>query len=283
MSWHYSQVLVEEYLQVTSLDGKQSVQLKSMNTAEKCLCTDKTKDSLHHFPSGMMSQPLMEDPGKDLLMWFLEVSLVKTSAHVESMQGLMEREAAFGQRWQGLSLKFCLNSSMWKTHHCLFPEVLQESSVTLPRWGMMQDGELWEYITPPMAGTKEKDAGFWPTVTVDCRTMRKNKYKQRGTPLTYAVMLKDKCSGGFLNPVWIEWLMGFPMGWTDLNIEDLDMESWRAPDYWIEDPADSGLVNRTRPKMKKRRAMLTALGNAQVPACAFLAWNILFKIGEQNG
>lgn len=23
--------------------------------------------------------------------------------------------------------------------------------------------------------------------------------------------------GGKLNPMWIEWLMGFPAGWTDLN------------------------------------------------------------------
>ena len=25
-------------------------------------------------------------------------------------------------------------------------------------------------------------------------------------------------SGGSLNPTWVEWLMGFPIGWTDLNV-----------------------------------------------------------------
>jgi DNA-cytosine methyltransferase len=25
-------------------------------------------------------------------------------------------------------------------------------------------------------------------------------------------------SGGKLNPMWVEWLMGFPVGWTDLNV-----------------------------------------------------------------
>jgi len=24
-------------------------------------------------------------------------------------------------------------------------------------------------------------------------------------------------NGGQLNPTWVEWLMGFPIGWTDLN------------------------------------------------------------------
>lgn len=42
--------------------------------------------------------------------------------------------------------------------------------------------------------------------------------------------LKDKCesieearkmgagNGGQLNPTWVEWLMGYPLGWTDLNV-----------------------------------------------------------------
>jgi hypothetical protein len=27
-------------------------------------------------------------------------------------------------------------------------------------------------------------------------------------------------SGGQLNPMWVEWLMGFPLGWTDLNVSE---------------------------------------------------------------
>ena len=26
--------------------------------------------------------------------------------------------------------------------------------------------------------------------------------------------------GGQLNPTWVEWLMGFPIGWTDLNASE---------------------------------------------------------------
>lgn len=37
--------------------------------------------------------------------------------------------------------------------------------------------------------------------------------------LPNAVMMADSehCRCGSLNPAWVEWLMGFPIGWTDLN------------------------------------------------------------------
>lgn len=28
--------------------------------------------------------------------------------------------------------------------------------------------------------------------------------------------------GGPLNPMWVEWLMGWPLGWTDLNVSATD-------------------------------------------------------------
>lgn len=28
---------------------------------------------------------------------------------------------------------------------------------------------------------------------------------------------EDSAANGYLNPRWIEWLMGFPVGWCDLN------------------------------------------------------------------
>jgi hypothetical protein len=33
----------------------------------------------------------------------------------------------------------------------------------------------------------------------------------------HSVSLHDQI-GGSLNPTWVEWLMGFPIGWTDLAL-----------------------------------------------------------------
>ena len=56
---------------------------------------------------------------------------------------------------------------------------------------------------------------MWPTPTV-------NDSKKNGGPS----QLRDRekkgknlnaKAGGSLNPEWVEWLMGFPKGWTDLD------------------------------------------------------------------
>ena len=46
------------------------------------------------------------------------------------------------------------------------------------------------------------------TPTADDTGHRKNKYSQGGQALSHQL-------GGTLNPQWVEWLMGFPIGWTD--------------------------------------------------------------------
>jgi hypothetical protein len=48
------------------------------------------------------------------------------------------------------------------------------------------------------------------TPTADDTGYRRQQYAQGGTALSTQI-------GGQLNPMWVEWLMGFPLGWTDLG------------------------------------------------------------------
>jgi hypothetical protein len=50
---------------------------------------------------------------------------------------------------------------------------------------------------------------MWPTPTASVDTSNVNGKFPNQT-------LKDAV-GGRLNPMWVEWLMGFPLGWTDLE------------------------------------------------------------------
>lgn len=49
----------------------------------------------------------------------------------------------------------------------------------------------------------------------DYRTGQRKRYDNPGR----ANNLNDQM-GGQLNPMWVEWLMGFPIGWTDLNASE---------------------------------------------------------------
>lgn len=79
--------------------------------------------------------------------------------------------------------------------------------------------------------------------------------------------------GGQLNPDWVEWLMGWPVGWTSLEpLPRESMEAWDLGDWWSEEPPDLPRVVRGA---KMRRERLTAIGNGQVPAVFAAGWRIL--------
>jgi hypothetical protein len=57
-------------------------------------------------------------------------------------------------------------------------------------------------------------ARMWPTPAArDYRFPNAKPYSERGGG-TKGVQLPE-AAGGPLNPRWVEWLMGFPLGWTD--------------------------------------------------------------------
>lgn len=128
-------------------------------------------------------------------------------------------------------------------------------------------------------------------------------------------------SCGSLNPDWVEWLMGWPVGWTSL--EPLTELVWLS---WKIDPADmeesdmhctpvvddasaniserkpnqirmlrrsatllmrngnNGPIPRVATGLKDRVNRLKALGNGQVPLCVSTAWKILSEgIADQKG
>jgi hypothetical protein len=83
-------------------------------------------------------------------------------------------------------------------------------------------------------------------------------------------------SGGRLNPEWVEWLMGWPIGWTSLNpIDPENVKKWEAAgpeNWWLQEP----VLPRLRPASESikdfsPKESIAALGNGQVPACAVSA------------
>jgi hypothetical protein len=246
MSWLFSQALVEEYLGENSLDGKQSAPLSGSNTQQAYCAPDKMTDFSRLFRFGMMFKPLTESRGEELLTLYREVFHAKTSAQQEKAQELTENAAGCGEKWHASFAKYDPDLSLWKTPQCSLLGDSEEFLETRPQWGLMRDGECWEQRTleQTIRGTEfglspnGVDSFHTPNTTgLDGGSnSRKALRKKLATPV--ARMWKDNGkspselnrnsetlamqAGGNLNPTWVEWLMGWSLGWTDLKPLEMD-------------------------------------------------------------
>jgi hypothetical protein len=58
---------------------------------------------------------------------------------------------------------------------------------------------------------------LWPTPAARDHKGVDKPNRQGGPSLPQAVRDDAPAKGGSLNPTWVEWLMGFPTGWTDCD------------------------------------------------------------------
>jgi hypothetical protein len=218
MSWLFSQALGEAFLAENSWDGEPFVQLNVMPTPAKFSRNDKTMEPLNLSRFGLTLQLLTESRGEELLTWYRAVFLARTSQALvqivntmEPSKGLMALKAAYGVSSQESLGKYDPDTHSLKTAQISLLADLPESFVTLPRWGLMLDGAL--YPQKPLAlTTNAPECGLLPTPTA--HNAKEGGYPAehtRNTPTLGARL------GGRPHPLFNEWMMGWPLGWTDLK------------------------------------------------------------------
>ena len=217
MSWLYSRVLVEEYLVDNCLDGEPSVPLNGSSTPQAYCAPDKMKDFSRISRFGMTFKPLTESRGEELLTLYLEDFRAKTSVVPERELESKDKKVECGRNSQELLARYDPSTSLWRTAQCSLLEDLEQCLETWPRWGSMRNGEC--YPQPMLAQiTSEIESGWWPTPTA-------HDAKDSGTAPSEGLR-KSPClafkAGGKLNPMWVEWLIGWPLGWTDLKPLEMD-------------------------------------------------------------
>jgi hypothetical protein len=159
-------------------------------------------------------------------------------------------------RWGSSAAYLTWKASGTKPSHLLF-----QLAPSMPRTDATEFGLLPTPTTPSGGGERSGDRagtgdlnymarkGLWPTPTgqdnPQVRGVGKTIGTKRGTTLGGAVRMwptptKQDASnnggssqyqrntrplnaevGGSLNPAWVEWLMGFPEGWTDLKPSEM--------------------------------------------------------------
>ena len=220
MSWLYSQALVEEYWEGNFSDGEPSAPLSGNHTQLAYCAPDKMTVFSRLSQYGMTYKPLMGNRGEELLTLYLEDFRAKTSQSQETEMDLMESEAECGEKWQGLLARFDQDSHLWRTVQCSLLEGLNESLQTLPQWGMTVGGEL--YLLPTLVQTIDaKESGFTHVWGTPKAQDSRHALRDRGKG-NLGEQVSGLHNGGKLNPTWVEWLMGWWIGWTDLKPLEMD-------------------------------------------------------------
>lgn len=229
MSWHYSRVLVEEYSVANYLDGEQSALLKLNPTPQAYLSSDRMTDFSRLSLFGMTFAPLTADVGEAVLMSFLEAFPARIYQPSERVKGSTEKEAACGRKWQGSLAKYDPDTHSLKTAQCSLFEGSTEYAVTLPRWGTMRNGELYQLPTLAQI-TEETESGLLPTMLATdwkggTTAIRKDKGTQRFDQ--WRDYVKIMYSMTYPHPTHSELRMGWPQEWTDLK--PLETAKYHSP------------------------------------------------------
>lgn len=77
---------------------------------------------------------------------------------------------------------------------------------------------------------------------------------------------------GQLNPDWVEWLMFWPVGWTDLDCPDSRLV-WLDPSTDPADFEDGARIQRITTRRENRLARIKECGNGQFPLTAVIAFH----------
>lgn len=222
MSWLFSRALVVAFSEATCSDGARSALLSGSPTPQAFLPPDRTTAFSRPSRFGMTFGPLTDDLGAAVLTWCQADSRARTSARRERAVALTVNDLASGAKWRELWARFDPYTSTWRTLQPSFLEDSEESLRTWPRWGTSANGECW--ALPTLAPiTSATDSGLllptptksWSVRGPGLSNNMENLRMNRGT--TEATLKIVSLVGWRWPPSFVEWMMGWPLQWTELR------------------------------------------------------------------
>ena len=203
-------------------DTPQFAQWKLIPTANKSCCKDSATESCRDSQSGMMSQLSMGSRGADTSMQSAGDSLAKTSAQPTQTQlEFLALVAAFGSSTLESLEKSNQAECSRRTLHFSRPGAWASSFKTWPKSGTLLNGVCF-LPTKKERSTSGREYSFLPTPTA--HNAKEGAYPAEWTRNTRTLATY---AGGKINPEWTEWLMGWPIGRTDLRPLEMDkFQSW---------------------------------------------------------
>jgi hypothetical protein len=178
MSWHYLRVQEEESLQDVCSGGELLPPLKSKTIHAEFYCNGKLMDSYLDSLSGTTYEHSMESLGEEKSMSSQAVFHAKTLVPQEKESGLTESVQDSGEKWHGSFAKYDPATHSLRTPQCSLFEDSTEYCATLPKWGLMLNGECWEQQTL-VHYTRGIESGLSPNFPPPLEMANTNNTKRR--------------------------------------------------------------------------------------------------------
>lgn len=246
-SYRCSQVLVEVcWGRPIYLGGKLCATWSGIDTLLAYSTHELPTDTCTTRQSGMTCLVLTGAHGGGTSMLSRQVSPASHSALPESSEQATTR-AMDGQPLPASFARYDRATCTWRTCQASFLESMgttDEYSESWPRSGMMLDGVCYP-LQRLGRRTNETGYGYMATPTSTANQLSPSMRKHPGCvawlPTPTAHNAKETAApsewkrntptlatraGGTLNPTWVEWLMGWPLGWTDLEPLGTDRFRW---------------------------------------------------------
>jgi hypothetical protein len=215
---------------------EQSPTVKSIDTARVFYCHECDQVTLIEPLFGTMLHPCKEEHWDPLtLLSAGSRNCARTLALQDAERAWAESEADYSLRSSGSLASYDRDSCSWKMSQLFASEADQLSSENWPAEGMTVGGSLYRLRTSERT-TGGNGGGYWPTPRANkvggyaspgfsptleqaVRWPTPRAQSSRGTGPSRTGNRADLQTrvGGKLNPVWIEWLMNYPSGWTALE------------------------------------------------------------------
>lgn len=286
--WHYvnfhsSQAPAVESWDPSCSGGIPSALSRLIPTAETCSCNGRSMDVSNRSQSGMTSGHSTGDHGAGTWTLWRAVFRAKTYRARVHVEDLPEAVRVSGLRCRASLARFGLSLSARKTHRTYVPLDLAPSSTSLPAWGMTHDGACWELGTsvPPhkqrnriwIAAANADGVGAWKQSGRRCW--------EGWTEEAELALSSADASGQQVG------CSGQSRGHERVGYFIADSSSLRLGEEWKSNRSERGTrgpttwwaaepdVVRVVHGLPNRVDRIRALGNAQIPAVAALAWEIL--------
>ena len=236
----------------TCLDGELSVTSNGINMPSKCSRPASEMDTSTMPQSGMTCGPSTGVPGLDWWMSCLRASRASRTASREECWPQMTQEMD-GLPQSASFAKLDRESPGWKTFQVSYLDdtvTLAPYSKSWTKRGTVLNGIAYRQKRL-VRRINANGSGFWPTPRAkEDSAWQWNGSRTKKTPTLLGKVrmyptptardykspnkngnFKDQLPnviGGQLNPDWVEWLMGWPIGWTALE----PLETDRFLEWW---------------------------------------------------